>query len=79
MDALDELGAFPARRDRVDWAGERLWDYAEGKISRGALQMLEQLLLGWGDLATDEERRQYRGLGRQVRALLEAEVIVIED
>jgi hypothetical protein len=72
MNAFAELGAFPAREDRISWAGERMWDFAEGKISCSALAVLEQLLLGWADLATEEERRQYRGLSRQVRALLHA-------
>lgn len=70
---LDELGPSPAgARARVEWANEKLWDFAEGLLSRNALRVLAGVALGWADLGTDHEKTQYRTLARKARELAEA-------
>lgn len=58
-------------RVRLEWANDRLWDFAEGLLTVEQLALLIQVLLGWTDLATDDERRQYRAIARQAQALLD--------
>jgi hypothetical protein len=76
--ALAELGPSPnTYRQRVQWVGDKFWDFAEGKLSRNALELLPHLLLGWQDLASDDEREGYRTLARQARDLLRADVVTV--
>lgn len=57
---------------RIEWAGERYADLAEGKLAREEAGLLWAIVVGWADLATDDERRQYLTLARQLSELQES-------
>lgn len=68
---------FPPRTataaERIEWANEYLWDYAEGKLSRAALSVVWATLHGWADTATETDRRAYKAMAGRVEAHLKGE------
>lgn len=74
MDVTGVELEYPASKSpavRLDWASERLWDFAEGKLSREQLGLVIAVLTGWSDLASDDERRGYKAMARQAQDLLD--------
>jgi hypothetical protein len=70
-----ETLATPTSSDpavRIEWAGERLADMAEGSLDRDTAILIVTLVLGWADLGTEHERNQYRALAGQLQSLLDA-------
>jgi hypothetical protein len=57
---------------RIEWAGNRIADLAEGLLSRDTAILIVTLVLGWADLGTEHERNQYRTLAGQMQSLLDA-------
>ena len=55
---------------RIEWAGERIADISEGLLSADVGWFVWNLIVGWSDLATTEERRQYLAVARVVEELL---------
>jgi hypothetical protein len=55
---------------RIEWAGERIADISEGLLSADVGWFVWNLIVGWSDLATSEERRQYLAVARVVEELL---------
>lgn len=57
---------------RIEWTGERIADLCDGTLDMSYAPMLVAYLLGWMDLCTADERRQYNELARRVSELREA-------
>ena len=57
---------------RIEWAGERIADLAEGILTRETAVLIVSLITGWTDLCADDERRQYRELARMMQDMIEA-------
>jgi hypothetical protein len=55
---------------RLEWAGERFGDMAEGKLTPEEGWFIWGAIVGWADLATDNERRQYLAMAGQIEELL---------
>ena len=55
---------------RIAWAGERIADLAEGLLSADVGWFVWNIVVGWSDLATTEEKRQYLAIARVVGELL---------
>jgi hypothetical protein len=55
---------------RIEWAGERIADISEGLLSADEGWFVWNMVVGWSDLATSEERRQYLAVARVVEELL---------
>jgi hypothetical protein len=70
---LASLGDFPAADivSRLAWAGDRMWDLSEGIIPPEECGILWALIVGWADLCTADERRQYLDFARLVQELQE--------
>lgn len=58
--------------DRIEWAGERLADVAEGLLSGEAGWFVWATIVGWGDLCTADERRQYIDFAGRIAEMLQA-------
>jgi hypothetical protein len=62
-------GAIHAPADfdgRIEWAGERLWDIAEGVLDRDDASFVIALVYGWGDYCEANEHRAYREMARRL-------------
>jgi hypothetical protein len=71
LDAID----FPASTDittRIEWAGERYADLCEGKIAPEMGAFIQTYIVGWGDLCSEDDRRQYYAMARQFSELLQS-------
>lgn len=55
---------------RIAWAGERIADISEGLLSADVGWFVWNMVVGWSDLATTEEKRQYLAVARIVGELL---------
>jgi hypothetical protein len=55
---------------RIAWAGERIADISEGLLSADVGWFVWNIVVGWSDLATTEEKRQYLAIARVVGELL---------
>lgn len=67
---------FPESSDmatRLEWAGERAWDVAEGLVSRDVAALIVMTIIGWADLGTEAERANYRRMAAQIDSLLQAQ------
>lgn len=72
MNLLDQLHP-PASKDvvaRLEWATERMWDLAEGKIDPPVAGLLWALVVGWADLCTPDEARQYLTIAGQIETMM---------
>lgn len=49
---------------RIEWAGERYADLAEGILPPEIAPLLWNIVVGWMDLCDDEDRRQYKGMAK---------------
>jgi len=58
--------------ERIEWAGERIADLAEGKLTKSEASIVWNYLVGWSDLCSEDERRQYLALARSVQELMAA-------
>jgi hypothetical protein len=56
--------------DRVEWAGERLADIAEGLLSGDGGWLVWNIIVGWADLCDDNARRQYLDLATRIADML---------
>jgi hypothetical protein len=72
LSSLAPLAIDASHADKLAWAGERLWDVAEGSLSGVAGQLALQVVWGWLDLGTAEEKAQYRVLGVRLADALAA-------
>jgi hypothetical protein len=59
--------------ERVEFAGDRLWDLAEGKLAREQGHFYCQLIAGWTDLCSSADREQYRGMVRRFEQMLKGD------
>jgi len=62
----------PATTDcaaRIEWAGERIADLCDGTLDKSYVAMVWNYVVGWMDIATEDERRQYAALARRVQEL----------
>jgi hypothetical protein len=55
---------------RIEWAGERIADLSEGLLSMDLGWFVWNIIVGWSDLATTDEKRQYLAVSRLVAELL---------
>jgi hypothetical protein len=55
---------------RLAWAGERIWDVAEGILSVEAGRYVETVIIGWSDLCSADDKAQYLALATQLNCLL---------
>jgi len=72
MSLLDQLNP-PRSQDvvaRLEWATERMWDLAEGKIDPPVAGLLWALVVGWTDLCDENERRQYLTIAGQIETMM---------
>jgi hypothetical protein len=72
MNLLDQLNP-PRSQDvvaRLDWATQRMWDLAEGRIEPPVAGLLWALVVGWGDLCDANERRQYLTIAGQIETMM---------
>jgi hypothetical protein len=72
MNLLDQLDP-PRSKDvvaRLQWATERMWDLAEGRIDPPVAGLLWALVVGWADLCDENERRQYLTIAGQIEEML---------
>lgn len=67
-----ELPADESVATRIEWAGERYADLAEGLLTPDVGWFIWQYIVGWTDLCTDEERRQYNAIAKNISDLLRA-------
>lgn len=56
--------------ERVEWAGERYADLCEGLLERDMGWFIWGVIVGWSDVGTADEKRQYRELGKNFEQLL---------
>jgi len=56
--------------DRIEWAGERFADLAEGKLSIAEADFVVAYVYGWSDLCDVDSKRQYREMARNISELL---------
>jgi hypothetical protein len=69
-----ELPSDDSAATRLEWANERLWDLAEGKISKEVGALIASMLVGWTDIGcTDHERTQYLKMAKAFNEQLQAE------
>jgi hypothetical protein len=54
---------------RLEWAGNEVWNLAEGNIDRQSAGLLWAIVVGWCDLASEDERRQYAAVARSIAEL----------
>lgn len=57
---------------RIEWAGERAWDIAEGLVSDDVAQLIITTIIGWTDLCSDEERTAYKTIAGQIINILKS-------
>jgi hypothetical protein len=72
MNLLDQLDP-PRSKDvvaRLQWATERMWDLAEGRLEPPVSGLLWALVVGWADLCDENERRQYLTIAGQIEQML---------
>lgn len=64
---------LPASRNystRIEWAGDRYADIADGTIAdREVAWLVWNIVQGWSDLGTQEERDGYRRMAGQIAQL----------
>lgn len=68
MIEMERPGKNPT--ERIEWAGERYADLCEGEIESEAGWFIWGLLVGWCDVATPDEKRQYEQLAKLFETLL---------
>lgn len=68
-----ELPADNTVETRIAWAGERLWDYHEGLLPKEVGWFVWNAIVGWADLCTADERRQYLAMARELQQALQGE------
>lgn len=56
--------------ERIEFAGERLWDFADGQLTRVQVGFYRTLIAGWMDLCSETDREQYRGMLRRYEQML---------
>jgi hypothetical protein len=64
-----ELPTTASATDRIYWAGERIADLADGAIDSATGWLVWNVVVGWTDLCSEDERRQYRALALQIATL----------
>jgi hypothetical protein len=65
-----QLPATQSVTDRVEWAGERLADVAEGLLGGDDGWAVWATIVGWADLCSDDARRQYQDLAGRIADML---------
>ena len=71
MSYLDlELPSDNTVETRLEWAGERYADLCEGLLPDHVGWFIYNVVIGWTDLCTPEEKRQYNAMGGQIADLL---------
>jgi hypothetical protein len=66
---------FPKSSDmatRLEWAGERAWDIAEGLVGRDVAALIQATVIGWADLGTEDERANYLAMADRINDLRHA-------
>lgn len=69
---FDSIPKFTTDDQRIDWAGERIWDIAEGALNREDAQFVHWWLSGLADdpSKTSYQRQQYALLIETLRATM---------
>jgi hypothetical protein len=68
-----EMPADDRISTRLDWAGERLWDINEGLLPETVGWFVWNVVVGWADLCSADERRQYLALAANLQSALRKE------
>ena len=55
---------------RLEWAGERYADLVEGQCSPEIGWFVWNAVMGWTDLCSEDERRQYLAMANQLEEYL---------
>lgn len=66
MSLLDSI-VFPPSSNvdvRIAWAGDRFQDLIEGMFTTEQGWLIHTMIVGWTDLCTETERRQYRQMAK---------------
>jgi hypothetical protein len=58
------LPSSPDVNVRIAWAGDAFQDLIEGLYTKEQGWYIWNLIVGWSDLCTSEERRQYLAMSR---------------
>jgi hypothetical protein len=56
--------------DRIEWAGERITDVVEGILTGENAWWIWSTIIGWADLANENDRRQYLALANALSDIL---------
>jgi hypothetical protein len=67
-----QLPADDRVETRIAWAGEVFVDICEGLVTNDVGWYVWQMVVGWSDLCTAEERRQYLTMAGQISDLLDS-------
>jgi hypothetical protein len=65
-----QMPATQTVADRIEWAGERIADVAEGLLSGESGWFVWATIVGWADLCDEDSRRQYQNLAGRIADLL---------
>lgn len=72
MSLFDSIPVFTTDDQRVDWAGERIWDVAEGNLDSSDASFLQWWLAGLCDdpAKVPHARQQFRQLLETLQATM---------
>lgn len=65
-----ELPQSSKPSERIEWAGDRYADLCEGLIDTDVGWFVWGAIVGWGDVGTADEKRQYAALAASFEAYL---------
>lgn len=65
-----ELPTTTKPSERIEWSGERFADLAEGIIGVDVGWFIWGIIVGWSDLGTADEKRQYLALAANYEQLI---------
>lgn len=56
---------------RIAWAGERHWDLVEGLLTSEVGWFVWNVVVGWADLCSTDDRQQYLAMAREIQSTLQ--------
>ena len=67
-----EMPADESVETRIEWAGERYADLCEGIIPLDVGRFIWNVVVGWSDLCSEADRRQYNAMAKNFSDFLRA-------
>lgn len=68
-----EMPANQKVETRIEWAGERYSDLCEGIMPADVGWFVWQTVVGWADLGTKDEKRQYLEMAKLIETFLRSQ------